>query len=122
MLVGDDQVAQRVSGCQLDKKCVYLGHEIAFSEVGFHITVIVMDSPDGSVCRLTYSERVEFPTDPALCRKNKKRALIPSAIISPQDNIPSSSSSSSSTASTTSDNDNGTNQNSIKSSKKPRCS
>ena len=145
MLVGDDQVAQRVSGCQLDKKCVYLGHEIAFSEVGlldedenetkelheqglkapkmlkdffssltnafpravhksktaafiisgkrqlcyikmnkfkpcslnkntshllgFHITVIVMDSPDGSVCRLTYSERVEFPTDLALCIK-----------------------------------------------------
>ncbi|KAI9488559.1 hypothetical protein BDB00DRAFT_791811 [Zychaea mexicana] len=27
-------------------------------------SVIILDSPKGSACRLTYSERVEFPTDP----------------------------------------------------------
>ena len=33
-LAGSEEVTRQVSGCQADLKCVYLGHEIAFSEVG----------------------------------------------------------------------------------------
>ncbi|KAI9488561.1 hypothetical protein BDB00DRAFT_740586, partial [Zychaea mexicana] len=49
--------------------CIHKAKIAAFIISGFHISVIILDSPKGSACRLTYSERVEFPTDPDVCVK-----------------------------------------------------
>ena len=35
--------------------------------LGLHISVIVMDCPKGSVCRITQSDRAMFPLKPHVC-------------------------------------------------------
>ncbi|KAI7856289.1 hypothetical protein BDC45DRAFT_64627 [Circinella umbellata] len=45
----------------------------AFIISGLHMSALIMDSPEGSVCRITQSERATFPCDADVCA----RQLIP---------------------------------------------
>ncbi|KAI8143034.1 hypothetical protein BJV82DRAFT_657405 [Fennellomyces sp. T-0311] len=42
----------------------------AFILSGLHMTILIMDSPKGSACRITQSERVLFPCDADICAAN----------------------------------------------------
>ncbi|KAG2221380.1 hypothetical protein INT45_012426 [Circinella minor] len=80
-LSAHEPTSRHTVGMQPDMKCLYLNYEIGFSEVGLkddgasglHMSALIMDSPEGSVCRITQSERATFPCDADVC----VRQLIP---------------------------------------------